>query len=151
MKAGEFSLTSVCTYQTVLHVSGGRGFFRKVDIFLLNYTPSYTERQQNFPKLRCVHNTLHDYLHIQRQEVAPQLLSLSSELHRLTRSVTACPFEKYLTFHQITQRYFLAGSKSHSHGRENLKCRNVYKIFSKMSLKTSETIRGCVFYIYFAE
>jgi hypothetical protein len=47
-------------------------------------------------------------------------------------------------FYQITQLYILAGSNSHSHGPENLKCSAVYKIFFKMSLNSSEIIRVCV-------
>jgi hypothetical protein len=97
-----------------------------------------------------VYNKLNDFIYTQRQHVPPQRLSLSTELHLFSWRGTACPSETSLTFYQITQRYILAGSNSHSHGRENLKCRTVFKIFSKMSLNSCEIIRACVFYIYFA-
>jgi len=151
VKVADSSETSVCKYQTVLHTHGGTRFSRKVDVFLLNDTMSYTGRQQSFPKRRYVHIKLHYFIYTQMQQVPPQRLTLSTELHRLTWRLTVCPLEMALTFYQIAQRFALAGINSHSHGRENLKYRTVYKIFSKMSLNSSEIIRACIFYIYFAE
>jgi len=148
MKVADYSETSVCTYQTVLHVGGDSRFFQNIDMFLQNYTTSYTERQQGFPKRRYVHNKLHDFVYTQRQQVPPQNLSLSTELHRLTW-VTACLFERslrpgthypHVTWAHVMLRVQLGCERRFTvefYGADSHFCHSAYVTWSKVPARLS--------------
>jgi len=118
-------------------------------MFLLNYTTSYTGSQQIFMKRRYVYNTckLHEFIHTEAVGFSTAFVSIyrTTPLNMKSDSTS---HRNVRNFCQITQLYILAGSNSHSHGRENLQCSTVYKIFLKMSLNSSEIIPVCLLHLF---